>query len=428
MKKIIFQIVFIALIGSILPAFGELVNISVGPQYTNQIWYDLTSNTQTTIPLASWDIAFFSYNQNASIRINSGAGARLWEILGKTYDDFDSNIDTTGLTSNPEKFVEWYNSDTTWTVGAFNRGRDGFETEGDFGWGNYDMNTHAIVGDKLYIYRSIEGKYYIFTIQDLISGTYTFKYRDLNTSDAITREFSKSSTTSKLFGYYSISSDKFLDLEPLKSDWYLLFSKYIAMISDDSGNIVPYSVMGVLTNYELPVVKVENIPPENAELPDLSTFSTNISTIGHTWKKFDMQNGWSLVPNLSYFIQRDEDFFYHIYFTAFGGSSTGNITFNSDVLIIDNVKEAFESSNTFILAPSIIEPNSAFDILFNANSTTTKAELTLYTITGEIVLTHNLNLVEGLNAFSIPNNLVSGMYIVSLNINGHISAQKLIVK
>jgi len=153
MKKIIFQIVFIALIGSILPAFGELVNISVGPQYTNQIWYDLTSNTQTTIPLASWDIAFFSYNQNASIRINSGAGARLWEILGKTYDDFDSNIDTTGLTSNPEKFVEWYNSDTTWTVGAFNRGRDGFETEGDFGWGNYDMNTHAIVGDKLYIYR-----------------------------------------------------------------------------------------------------------------------------------------------------------------------------------------------------------------------------------------------------------------------------------
>ncbi len=428
MKKIIFQIVFIALIGSILPAFGELVNISVGPQYTNQIWYDLTSNTQTTIPLASWDIAFFSYNQNASIRINSGAGARLWEILGKTYDDFDSNIDTTGLTSNPEKFVEWYNSDTTWTIGAFNRGRDGFKTEGDFGWGNYDMNTHAIVGDKLYIYRSIEGKYYIFTIQDLISGTYTFKYRDLNTSDAITREFSKSSTTSKLFGYYSISSDKFLDLEPLKSDWYLLFSKYIAMISDDSGNIVPYSVMGVLTNYELPVVKVENIPPENAELPDLSTFSTNISTIGHTWKKFDMQNGWSLVPNLSYFIQRDEDFFYHIYFTAFGGSSTGNITFNSDVLIIDNVKEAFESSNTFILAPSIIEPNSAFDILFNANSTTTKAELTLYTITGEIVLTHNLNLVEGLNAFSIPNNLVSGMYIVSLNINGHISAQKLIVK
>ncbi|HRT67645.1 MAG TPA: hypothetical protein P5216_02780, partial [Bacteroidota bacterium] len=121
MKKIFFQCLLIAIISSNLPAYSELVNISVGPQYTNKVWYDLTSQTQTT------------------------------------------------------------------------RGRDGFETEGDFGWGSYDMNTLAIVGDKLYIYRSVEGKYYIFTIQDLISGTYTFKYRLLNSSNAITREFAKSS-------------------------------------------------------------------------------------------------------------------------------------------------------------------------------------------------------------------------------------------
>lgn len=427
MKRIIFLICVQLLILGLPLAYSEEVSLSVGPQYVNQVWYNIPFNTQEVEPLAFWDIAFFSYNQNAAIRINSGAGAKLWEVLGRNIDDFDMEIDTTGLTSDPERFVEWHNSDTSWTIGAFNRGRDGFETEGDFGWGAYDMNTHAIVGDKLFIFRSIEGKYYMFAIQDLISGTYTFKYRLLNTTETITREYAKSFATSKLFGYYLISTDEFIDKEPLQNEWELLFTKYTAMILDDNGNTVPYPVMGVLSNQGIKVAKVENVPPINAELPLESDYSTNISTIGHTWKSFDMQNGWSIVPDLSYFVIANNGEIYQIYFKTFGGSATGDITFENHWVEV-GVKEEFEAGNTFILSPNIIERNDAFNLLLNANSSSYTAELNVYSITGENILTNKLNVANGLNAFSIENNFASGMYIVTLKVNGKLQVQKLIIK
>ena len=427
MKKIFFQIVLLALVLGISSTFSNEVTLSVGPQYANQVWYNITNNEQTTQPLASWDIAFYSYDQNASIRINSGAGAKLWEVLGKTLIDFGTDIDTTGLTSNPERFVEWFNSDTTWAVGAFNRGRNGFENDGDFGWGAYNMSTHAIVGDKLFIYKSIEGKYYIIIIEDLIGGTYTFTYRLLDNPETATREFSKKSTSTKLFGYYSISADNYLDFEPLQDSWELLFTKYTAMIYDENGNLVPYGVMGALSNRGIKVAKVEDVPTNQSTTPVLDSFLTNISTIGHTWKIYDFNSGWSLVPDLSYFVIANNGEIYKIVFTSFGGSSTGEITFDNN-WVETGVNESFETGNSFVLTPNIIEKHNAFDILLNANSSTYTAKLNIYSITGENILSRDLSLANGLNAFSIENNLSSGIYIVALNLNGKTQVQKLIVK
>ena len=427
MKKSFFQIVLLALVIGVSSAFSNEVNLTLGPQYSNQVWYNIASNEQTSQGLATWDIAFYSYDQNASIRINSGAGAKLWEVLGKTTADFGSDIDTTGLTSNPDRFAEWYNSDTTWAVGAFNLGRNGFENEGDFGWGTYNMSTHAIVGDKLFIFKSIEGKYYIIIIEDLISGTYTYTYRLLNNPETVTREFSKTSTSTKLFGYYSISADNYLDFEPLKDSWELLFTKYTAMINDNSGNLVPYGVMGTLSNRGIKVAKVENVPTDQSFPPALESFSTNISTIGHTWKSYDFSSGWSLVPDLSYFVIANNNDIYKIVFTSFGGSSTGDITFDNNWIESD-VNESFEAGNSFVLAPNIIERNTPFDLLLNATSSVNMAKLNVYSITGANILSRDLNLSNGLNAFSIENNLASGMYIVALNINGNTQVQKLIIK
>ncbi|MEN6294393.1 MAG: T9SS type A sorting domain-containing protein [Methanobacterium sp.] len=427
MKKVFFQIIILLLLVSLNVAKSTDVSISVGAQYADQVWYSIPNNAENSAPLASWDIAFYSYDQNASIRINSGAGAKVWEILGKTIDDFDTNIDTTGLTTNPERFVEWYNSDTSWTIGAFNRGRDGFENEGDFGWGAYNMNTHAIVGDKLFIYRSIEGVYYVFTIQDLIGGTFTFKYKILNSSQVITREFSKSLATSKLFGYYLFSSDEIVDIEPLQSDWDLLFTKYIAMIPDNNGSLVPYSVMGVLSNKGNEVAKVENVPIDQAQIPDNSSFSTNISTIGHTWKAYDAHTGWSIVPDLTYFVRAQDQELYRIIFKSFGGSANGNIVFDNSWQEV-GVNESFAAGDSFIITPNIIEGNSPFEIVLDANALSSNAIMDVYSITGVKVLTRSLNITDGLNAFSISHNLAKGMYIVTLNLNGNIEAQKLIIE
>jgi len=118
---------------------------------------------------------------------------------------------------------------------------------------------------------------------------------------------------------------------------------------------------------------------------------------------------------------------YQIYFKTFGGSATGDITFENQWVEV-GVKEEFEAGNTFILSPNIIERNDAFNLLLNANSSSYTAELNVYSITGENILTNKLNVANGLNAFSIENNFASGMYIVTLKVNGKLQVQKLIIK
>ena len=117
--------------------------VTMGPGYANEIYYQFSTGNTASATRDTWDISFRTKIMSSSILINDGSGAILW-----TYPYADTSgwatVDTFGLSSWPPM----YNDPTDWENGAFSR----HTTEHpDYGWGIYNMATHVIVGDSLFI-------------------------------------------------------------------------------------------------------------------------------------------------------------------------------------------------------------------------------------------------------------------------------------
>lgn len=401
------------------------VKVATGKSYSNLAWYDLNDDATTTQPLTSWDIAILVPGQNASLIINSGAGCKLWEVVGKTVDDFGSPLDTAGMTSKPEQFKEWFNSDITWSIGAFNCGLNGFEQDGDFGWGAYNMSTHAISGTKLFIMKSASGKFYQIRIEDLLSGVFYFSYANLDGSESETEDISKKSYTGKTFGYYSLESKDRVDLDA--ASWSLLFGKYIAQVDNGQGGTSPYMVNGIRQNYGWAAVKVAGQDPAKVQTPSGDEFSGKITTIGHEWKKLNSSMAWEIPTDQCYFVLSEDGLGWKIVFKDFAGSSTGEVTFEKTPVFVNSVKD--QEGNLFGLFsiyPNIIETEGTFDLAFtNKNNTTTK--IAIFDLNGNAVYTHNIDQNEN-TGLKVSPRLTTGIYFVTLSIDGNTSVQKLIVK
>lgn len=143
-------------------------NISLGAGYANDIYYRLSDGLTTSVPRTNWDIAFCVSSREAAILTNGTSG-----VILKAYPEsgwsWADNVDTTGYHS----WTTLYNSDTTWTEGAFNMNATGHP---NYGWGEYDMNTHNLNGISLYIIKTRAASFKKIWIESKISAQqkYTF--------------------------------------------------------------------------------------------------------------------------------------------------------------------------------------------------------------------------------------------------------------
>ena len=228
-------------------------------------------------------------------------------------------IDTLG-------YYNWtplYNSDTTWTEGAFNMNATGYP---NYGWGEYDMNTHNLTGVSLYILRTRAGDFKKIWIMNKLSALqkYTFRYSNLDGSGEQTITLDLAGST-KNFVYYSIDTNEELDREPDSEGWDLLFTKYV-------DNSINYTVTGVLQNIDVTAQESMDTDPKSKVFPS-SGFLTNMSTIGSDWKIIDMQTYQYTIDDSRVFFVMDRDGqVYRIKFKTFEGSSTGNLSFDISVL------------------------------------------------------------------------------------------------
>ena len=228
-------------------------------------------------------------------------------------------FDTTGIGSWPLLT----NSYESWSVGAFNQGRD-VNDPADFGWGNYNLATHLIEGDSIYILKTVQGNYKAISIDGLASGVFTITYSDLDGGNKTTKLLDRSPYGAKNFFYYSLDSEIEKDLEPITDNWDILFTKYL--ISFPGFGFYP--VTGVLHNRNVRVSQVEKDSGVSASVTDTIQFplSDNISTIGYDWKDAGPQ-GIRVFDTLTYFVR---DQYYNINelrFTGYSGSGTGKIFF-----------------------------------------------------------------------------------------------------
>lgn len=300
-----------------LPPLSLADSISMGEGYADEVFYSLKDGVVKTSPRSAWDLAFSTDPMSSAILVNEGYGIELYTYPLGDKDDWD-NVNVTDI----ENWPLMYNSDTSWYYGAFDRNDLGHP---DYGWGVYNMTTHDVMGDSLFIVKLSDGTLQKLFIEKRAAMTNSFSIKYGNVDAAGTsKEIPCSSYTSKNFVYFSLGSGEVLDIEPDSDSWDLLFTKYW----DES---IPYNVTGVLTNKEVETGEVRETDTSLAD-PAEAEFTDDIAEIGSDWKSFDMGTfQYVMEPDLCYFVKSGEEM-YKITFTATDGSASGKIVFDKELV------------------------------------------------------------------------------------------------
>jgi len=293
--------------------------ISLGAGYANDIFYRLSDGLITSVPRSNWDIGFSVSPREAAIITNGAAGVTLKVYPINANWTWTTPIDTTGYNS----WATLYNSDTTWTEGAFNMNATGHP---NYGWGKYNEITHNLAGVALYIIKTRNGSYKKIWIENKLSvdQIYNFRYADINGSNEHLVTM-LCAGKNKNFLYYSIDTNAQIDREPESNMWDIVFTKWI----DKS---IIYPVTGVLENIGVSALKSTDTDPASTNMP-ASGYLTAISTVGSDWKTVNMTTYlYTIDQTHVYFLKDLNQQISRIKFKTFEGSATGNLTFDVSTL------------------------------------------------------------------------------------------------
>lgn len=377
---------------------------AMGAGYANEVFWKMQSGDAGQAAINSWELAFRIGLQNSSIFINSANGVSLYQVPNTDISGWNT-LDTIGL----HTWHQLFNSDTSWEFGAFDRSTTVFP---DFGWGVYDMATHVVNGDSLFILKLGNSIYKKLWIVKKDFGNWTFRYADLDNSNDQTVTLFGADYPDKNFAYFSVSNGTSVNIEPNTSDWDILFTRYVTLLPPDN---TPYLVTGVLSNAGVSVAKAENVDVNSVDATAYSNdYVTSISGIGYDWKYFDMNTGqYAIVDSLCYFIKLPDGNIYKLVFADFEGSSTGGISWE-ETNLISSISNLHQS-----LSAAAVYPNPAqgqLNMVFDVKRPLNDLQLFLNDVNGREVYHVAIAANPGINQRSIAlPQLVDGLYLLRLD-------------
>ena len=391
------------------------VDVVTGQSYANEVYYNFENNTLKTVPRNSWDIAFKTNQMTVSVLANNGVGINIYTWTKGAIGNW-STLDTTGTAWKP-----MFNSTVDWEMGAFNVNSivgDDF----DYGWGKYNMTSHNIVGDSIFIIKLVNGTFKKFAIKqkNAILNTWTIQYADLDGQKDTTVTIKANDYKSKTFIHFSLATNKVVEQEPAER-WQLLFTKYIASIQN-----TPYNVTGVLANSGVKIQQVNGVSQTDFVDYNTSMFNDTLSQIGSDWKTFNMATfQYTVAPDVVYFVQDTtgtDKAIWKLYFTAFSGSGTGTYSFVKQKMITTGVKSLSEKNLT-------VYPNPASQELNVIHDFSGKTEFTIYNISGQPVYKSQYSESAGLNKQTMNiGALPAGMYSLRVRSGNEVKTVKFIKK
>ncbi|KJD31082.1 hypothetical protein PK35_16505 [Tamlana nanhaiensis] len=395
------------------------VDLSMTASYANDVFYKLSDGTTNAYDRSTWDIAFLrTSSMSFSLRVNDGAGIQVFDVSNDPNDW--ENVDV----ANEASWTELHNLETSWNTGAFDTGSaDGTYA---YGWGNYNFATHHIEGDVVFVLKYADGSYIKFFCEDYYGG-YTFKYASWDGSNWSTDETATVSNTNNpnnKFNYYSLQNDAEVVAEPGIGNWDLKFTKYIADL-DGAGTY--YLVTGVLHSDDVTVAQNEETSgmPANPSL----TYSEEINTIGYDWKSFNMSTfTYDVDATQAYYVKYADGTVYRLYFTAFEGTSTGNITFKQQDVTATLGIEAINDAVSFGVYPNP-STDKNINLVYDVNQLGSgKNEVAIYSVSGAKVFESELKKNSGFYNKSLNlSNLQSGVYVLKFTSGNNSATKKLIL-
>jgi HmuY protein len=280
--------------------------------YTHQIYFDIESNAITKINNnTDWDLSFESSAKGLHIRVNSSNFLNIYPTGVYDFSVSQFQVDD----KNWRYDISNGNSDST-AVGV---------------WVNTAIQPYQYSG-QVYLIGQYDGtskKPFKKMIFSLVNDTsYKFSYADLNgdnRKDVLLRK-----DTSFNYTYFSVVTGKQVNIEPVRTNWDLLFTQYETTLFDN-GKPLPYYVRGVLINpYGVQAAVDSSKTFEQITIADIPSFyfKTNWDAIGYNWKSvaIDIASNsarYRVRNNYNYIIRDVKGNFYKLRFVSFY-SNTGN--------------------------------------------------------------------------------------------------------
>jgi len=393
-------------------------SLSMGSGYANDLFYSMTNGLVSEAPMSNWDIAFYTARFSAGILINDGVGVKLYTYPGGDTSAW-STVDTAGM----ETWKNMTNSPAIWEDGAFNAHAS---EHPDYGWGIYNMATHNLTGDSLFVVAYPDGSVKKLWIESKYSAQniYNFKYANLDGSEEQAVEFNVVPYESKRFAYYSLKDNQELDREPAADSWDLLFTKFINLVPDNEGNMVPYLVTGVTNNVETGANHFYPVADDFNSWFD-KAFVTDKNIIGADWKYFDMGTfSFKMVDSTCYFVKAGNDDVYKLTFVYWGGTGTGAFALDKKIVSLSSVNDIVSEKEALQLFP--VPANDRLNVSIEGIDGV--ADFSVYDLSGRQVFNQTLNGIDLQSGVEISLDLNTGLYVARLQHNQTIHSQKLMVQ
>lgn len=390
-----------------------VVELSMQPDYTQEVYFDFSSGEAENFDVDAWDISFYRMSSfDFGERINDGLGIEVYEV--STDPDDWNNFTPEDIT---EDTPQYYNSDTTWELGAFDQGGDP-DDQFSFGWADYNPDNHHLVGNTVFILKYPDGAYKQLFLVDFF-GAYTFKYSEWNEANNSWENeqevtLSNEEGDGQLFNFYSLNTHEAVTNYPSVESWDLVFQKYVT----DLGMM--YGVQGALQNPNVTIAVNTN---EDAAAEDLD-FSDEINTVGYDWKEYD-DSSYVVDPETYYFLKKEDGSIYRFHFLSYEGAETGNFSLGYEDVTDQMDVESFDLENSFSIYPNPTTDRN-INLLYESNRYE-DAVVEVYDLTGRKLKSLQLQPNGFSNHTLNLENLSSGTYLVKFQSGDFKTTKKLIL-
>ncbi len=307
--------------------------IEMGATYENQVYVKLSTQTVTSKPVNSWDLAFESNGGNA-VKVNTGKKSAIYvssttdfasvtaaPASGFVYDDPSGDLSATAI-------GQWADNGTSRNLVYI------------VNLGNNPPSSATNLGFKK------------FQIKSFDSGKYTLRFANLDGTAEQTVEIPVN--TIKNFTYYSFSAGV-VDVEPDKNQWDLMFVGATVAGGGPPGSYVvsPATVSnrynGVTVAVDNPASALTESDDPNAEINLYASsnsrygiitkadvfkfeFKEDAMTIGSNWRQIltpHSSGNYKIYDWKTYIVKDTEGKYFKIRFTAFKNLSTGAVGYPS---------------------------------------------------------------------------------------------------
>lgn len=390
-------------------------SVSTGAGYQKQSFSRLADDAEFQVSNTAWDIAFTdSGEQEAGIFVNESSGSSMGQPLPEVLL-FDALTDDFNEQPDPALLLDYrlYNSEQTWSFGAFNEVRDP-GNDLDFGWGIFDEQNAQIVGTRVYVIKRRNGQYLKIKIESLTGDVYTFKYAGLDGSNETTATIDKSTYEGKLMAYFSFDSGTTVEVEP-EGGFDLFYGRYVASVYDPGLELdVPYNVTGILSGPGVQVAEADGVDPETVDYTDYQdSLRSELDIIGHDWKFFG--NSWSLDADRVFFVKTTVGHAWKIHFIEFEGSTSGTAIFEkTDLGLVSTIPSPSANSWEAGIFPNPVQDDLtvALDIPFE---TAKNAQLEAIDIQGRTIFNQQVSLKPGFQVYQLPtSSWAPGIYVLRM--------------